>query len=903
MISNETKSRLKDMINWAYKHEIKEEDPINIRADKYKNFLENSKHMIGEFDFDDDALPILQDLGLLTVDSKTYVFESGYVPWLNGARNDIDFKFYERYENYLLDKKKWSPKSVGTINNSSDIILDHMRNPKTKDTFICKGLVIGDIQSGKTANYSALINKALDVGYKLIIIFTGTTNDLRKQTQFRVDSEILGYETKEDATHGKSKGVSEYGSKNLVVDCLTYDDTKGDFKGSKGVHSLTSSSTPVVAVVKKQTSVLANLYNFVSGMQENCYTNDKLDIPVLIIDDESDLASVDTKDGETYEDASAINRGIRKIIYKLNRCSYVAYTATPFANVFIDPYYQTPEGRDLYPEDFIICIPTPYNYCGVQQYFSLSSNPEDEGSRELCRIADDFSDFFDMPPLRISKDTKVDKIAKSLEDALINFIIAASIKKQRGIIEHNSMLIHIASVKCPSTTLTELVKEKINDMYNAYKYDKEEKNRYRQFWEENIKNTSEFRLGDLFDDKWENIEPFIAKTFGNLMLGGIKLLNGDSADVINYSDLEPSDFIVIGGNKLSRGLTLEGLIISYFLRNSKQYDALLQMGRWFGYRDGWLDLCRIYTTENTIQNFMDIGVALCEFRTLIEDMNNNDKNPLNFGLMVRTCPNLIPTARNKMKTVQRMFISYSGKQSQTTMFDPEAVNENFETTVNFVDSLKNPKILKNNKVVFKNVEANDVINYLDKYNEAPDYQGNANVKYWINYIKKSIDRGEMKDWSIILTSLTGNEGSSCKVGKYEIIKPKRNDRDAVEGNPIQLFKLRVSTNPKDFKDALYDIDDLQDVDTFSSSNPKIIEHFTKEKAILSIQVMDVCYMGEEYRVNNSTRHRIGKEIENGHNIVALTMWFPKSDDVNTEVEYYITKVKQFEMEGASLLDE
>lgn len=873
------------------------DDDLATKRMKYISGLKNASFLLPGINLDDEGILELIDDQYLSVNAKTIIYEEDYQPWLNDVRSIINFDFYDRYERYLKTVKKWEKDALISIGTTTDIILDHMKNPKG-GYFTCKGLVMGDIQSGKTANYAALINKSLDVGYKLIIVLAGTTNDLRKQTQLRLDSEVLGYETREDATHGAPKGVSTIpGNKNLVVDCLTYNDNKGDFKGTKASIALFPNMTPMIAIVKKNTSVLKHLLKFLSSSPASCYTNDKLDVPILIIDDEVDQASVNTKNSDDVEDASRINGGIRKIIDKCNRCSYVGYTATPFANIFINPFVSQGQLDDLFPKNFIICLPTPKGYSGVDEFFSISDEEDTEVNYDLCTFVKDFDDFFNEKPTKLTATTSVDKLAQSLIDAIYNFVIAASIKKSRGISGHNSMLINIASVKWPATTLKDLVVEEIKNLYYEYKYENVEKV-YKQFWERNIKPISEKRLGKNFNDKWENIEPYILKTYSNILNDSIKLLNGDSKDIIDYEATSTGDWIIVGGNRLSRGLTLEGLIISYFYRQSKQYDTLLQMGRWFGYRKGWLDLCRIYADDSVVKDFTNIGIAIHELKGDITKMNEDTdgKTPLQFGLKIRTSPKLIPTAKNKMRTSDKVFISYAGHPTQTLTFDPKDTDYNFDLADKFLKSLDDGVELDNGKIIFSDVSSEKVIDFFRKYHEAKTGGGTVDVANWANYINKCNQNNMMTKWRVVLSSLKKGEGKETTIGGYRIIKASRKDREAVEQQRPLIFKLKVNMNPYDFRDAFYDIPEMSGIKTYSSNSVEIDRFFTDDMGILSIQVTDIHYKVPADFKNNKQYYKSGKVIEDGENVVGLSVWFPKSKDNSVAVEYYVNSVWKVEEE-------
>lgn len=514
-MSNDTKNEIIKALYGAEKKASKLKS-IEEKRQHYRNYL---SRVLPVLDIDESVDPNSEEINQLIDDNfisitveKPQIFEdTGYIPWLDDARNNIDWKFYDRYEKYLLEYKHWKPKDINTIKTTSDIILDHMANPKSDKYFHKKGLVIGDIQSGKTTNYTAVINKAIDAGYKIVIVFAGLTKDLRNQTQMRIDSEVLGYKTKMNSK-GDTTGVGLI--RQLNVEGLTCSDDKkdfGDMKKTFSTHTLDKDLNPIVAIVKKNKSILQHLNKFLTSSQSNCYTNGKLDIPVLIIDDEVDQASVDTKDSDSIENASAINKQIRTILDNLNRYSYVGYTATPFANVFIDPDKGIEgEGEDIYPKDFILCIPSNDDYWGIKEYFGVDATSNDDNTNDhmsdLFVKIDDYNVLFSHKD-RIDASTSTDVLNNSLKDAIKSFIIASSIKKARGFDEHNSMLIHIARFKNPSTTLRPLVSKYVGELYHYLKYEQTKAMlEFKNAWENSFETVSKKRLGSAFNDEWNKIK-------------------------------------------------------------------------------------------------------------------------------------------------------------------------------------------------------------------------------------------------------------------------------------------------------------------------------------------------------------------------------------------------------------
>lgn len=899
MISDELMEQITKMLYGAMSKADKLES-IEEKKRLYYKYLKSNLWILEtneEVDVDSPEIEeLITDKFLNISIKKPQIFEDdGFVPWLDSARKDIAWNFYNRYEEYLLTSKKWKPKAISDMKKSSDIILDHMANPKTEKYFNKRGLVIGDIQSGKTANYTALINKAIDAGYKIIIVLAGLTRDLRNQTQKRLDSEVLGYETK---TNGKGKAIGVGTIRQLNVEGLTYADDQKDFGDMKkyfSTHTLDNQLNPIVAIVKKNVSVLTHLNSFLTTSQDYCYTNKKLNIPVLIIDDEVDQASVDTKDSELKEGASAINKMIRTILSNLNRYAYVGYTATPFANVFVDPDRED----DIYPKDFILCIPSNDDYCGIKEYFGVDAIGNDEYTsdhiQDLFVNIKDYDDLFVDKKIKASTST-VD-LNKSLKDAIISFIIAASIKKSRGFNGYNSMLIHIARFKNPATTLRPLVSSFVDNLYHNLKYSyNSEVLQYKEFWLQKFKKVSEIRLANKYNDDWEKIEKYLLTTIESAM-NNVKVLNGDSGDILDYSSTNSGDYIVIGGDKLSRGLTLEGLVVSYYYRRSRAYDSLLQMGRWFGYRKGWIDVCRVYTTVPFMNDFITVGKVLQKFKNDMEEMYVQRLNPREVGQRIMYSPNLIPTARNKMKKTTKIKISFSGEIQQIITFNRDFVLDNLKLTREFIDGLGEGEIRPNNKVVFKNIKPKAILDYLRKYKECSSYYGYGHISIgnWIKYIENLNNEDELINWTVVLNSLSSKKkeyDNSILIGKYNIFKPTRTLRDDGDSSKFELYTVKTNSDPSDFAEFFDpNSNEYKTVDHYDPT--KEYSGFDSKQAIMAIYVIDLFekQLTDEFDPKTNKRKAVrGKLIKDGQSICAPAIWFSKTKDYEKSATvYYVSK--------------
>jgi hypothetical protein len=566
-------------------------------------------------------------------------------PWLASRKPSIDPFFWNRYTQYLY-RQKWPPFVVATMDRSTDEMLDLFGNPTESGTWTRRGLVKGDVQSGKTATYTALCNKAADAGYRLIILLTGTLENLRRQTQERLDAGFVGLDSSHVLSRNPMMKVFGVGELNPSRHAAVFTSTKNDFS-SILINSLNFTlgafSEPVLLVVKKHTRILTNLQNWLRAY--NADANGVIDLPLLLIDDEADNASINTN--AAGADATKINSHIRSVLSLFTRSTYVGFTATPFANIFIDPDTENEMlGDDLFPKDFIYALDPPSNYFGPQTIFA------DEPEYSTRRAIEDWEATF---PLRHKKTLVVTSLPGSLITAVQAFVLANVIRDLRGEHgTHRSMLVNVS----PFTDVQQQVYDLITGILHRLQSD--------------IRNFSQLPSKEAFGNPgisaihsvWErefDVEEFTWTQIQKGLLNAalqivVRAVNQRSgAQALDYSAHSEHGLRVIsvGGNSLSRGLTLEGLCISYFLRNSQMYDTLLQMGRWFGYRDGYADLCRIWIRDEAAHWYAHISEATDELQEEIRKMNRLNMTPKDFGLKVRAYPDaLIVTARNKMRTAR-----------------------------------------------------------------------------------------------------------------------------------------------------------------------------------------------------------------------------------------------------------
>ena len=360
--------------------------------------------------------------------------DPGFEPWLDAARSGIEFYYWDRYR-LLMAEKGLSGQVLGGLGNVTDRILGLLENPNKPGQWDRRGMVMGHVQSGKTANYIGVVSKAADAGYRVIIIIAGLQNKLRNQTQRRVDEGFIGFSSL--AAGGSSlprRHVTGVGRHDFLRQPVAFTTSYKDFH--KGIAQslnlrIQNLQEPAVFVIKKNTSTLRNLIDWLKTHNAALGT-ETIGDPMLLIDDEADNASINIQ--HRADRVSRINGQIRELLKLFDRSCYVGYTATPFANIFIDP--DTDDlmvGHDLFPRDFIVSLDAPTNYFGPSRVFRDNA----------AIVLKDLEDHADLLPTSHKIDHRVTELPESLREAVRVFIVARAIRLVRGQSQaHNSMLVN-----------------------------------------------------------------------------------------------------------------------------------------------------------------------------------------------------------------------------------------------------------------------------------------------------------------------------------------------------------------------------------------------------------------------------------------------------------------------------
>lgn len=751
--------------------------------------------------------------------------------WLSGTRlNNIQWNYTSRYLEYLKGLGR-SDAVVDEIEGSSLKILSKLADPKSQIPIFIKGLVDGDVQSGKTGNFNAVINRSLDVGYKLIIVLSGIMDDLRSQTQERIEKDVIG--------DGKGVGLKQaFGhlGNDDVIQVISITSEDADFNRTLADAKFSLNQTNIM-VCKKNVSILKNILLW---LHDNLPDGDsKHSLPLLIIDDEADNASLNNEGhkGENY--ASKINGHIRAILGLFYKKSYLGYTATPFANVIQDRNTaseikwslpnkvkgQTKEilfeqVDNLFPDDFIFLLDTPTNYIGAHRIFETL-----QPSKKLP-VVFDINDYVSDFPSRVidyddsvigieridtkqewdekfgeygtyldfnsyneyKKGTRAAKSADifpnslpaSLKDAVMCFILSIAVRETRrkdlilsNVYQpHNTMLVHISRFTSWQNKTARLLQkyyddeivpnlkmDKINSPDSIYK-------KFERVWSdycaEIIGSIDEYLPENYVDGfmqpiSFDSILPRLEEASKNI---DILALNSSTGEELDYKSGNRK-VIAIGGNRLSRGFTLEGLTTSYFVRTTNYSDSLLQMGRWFGYRPGYLDCCKLFTSKDLISKYDSTTLCIDELKDEFKKMDERGGTPRDFELRVRKHPGVLQITRPTiLKNTTNVKWSYQDSLVMTTEFDvsKQKISQVWSAFKNTISPMfENGR--KKGSLFAINTSAQDVLKILDASNNF-DKSRNALIK---QYIEKCIGKNLLTSWTVAI-KLTGSASKDKGLG-------------------------------------------------------------------------------------------------------------------------------------------
>ena len=607
-----------------------ESDHLDCAGDEYREALRRLR---------DRFLQKIPEGTTLTDDQET-----AWRDWFPEVKNSKPLPRWNAYYRYLQKSHGADYVQCQALGRSTDRILSLLSDPRRDSPAVQrKGLVLGDVQSGKTRTYMALMNKAVDYGYKLVIVLTSSDENLRSQTQERINSDFIGYDYARRVI-----GIGEYLRGASAVTPLTNKDDfiRAQSNAFKTLPRPTWNRAPLVAVMKKNGQVLDKFNKWLDNPEF------PKDLPVLVIDDESDYASVNSAKAE--DSPTRINALICTLCRISKRTSYVAVTATPFANVFIDDELED----DLFPRDFIHILPTPAAYIGARKLFGdLDERAKDTGCVHELDWSDD-SELEHWLPLKHKKDYRFagDWLDPQVAYAVDCFLVACTLRPG-GEASRQSMLLHLSRFTAVQQQIADIVIDHLDDMTEALKFhidDPFDKRiiALRDAFEGEYRSYADAH-GIEWDDLLRRMQPLTDRLW-------VRLVNSDAKDW-NQSHEIPSELasdectIYVGGNQLSRGMTLDGLICSVFYRNVTAADTLLQMGRWFGYRPRYEELQRIWLLERSIDDFRYSCSIVEDIKDTAKKMEAYGMTPQQLGISIQGNPNrgVRITSASKMRNAEK----------------------------------------------------------------------------------------------------------------------------------------------------------------------------------------------------------------------------------------------------------
>ena len=744
--------KLEAMVKGLWFQQVPTEEDLRAQIAAIKEIRAVLTPSLSDHHFDlvlDSLMKILgtrMDLGVLVEDK-------GHTPWLK--ERNLSWVHWKAYRQ-LLGQQGRSPVILDTLNQTLDTTLDHMGNPNDQSTWERRGLIIGQVQSGKTATYIGLVDKAIDAGYRVIVLLTGSTETLRQQTQSRVDEGVVGRDSKAASRNERSLskapltvGVGEFlesTSSLISLTTMTHDFGK---KSQQSSSIVMGEKNVIIFVSKKNTAILKRINSWLSSQKVG---EGKLTLPLLLIDDEADYASINTKKAE--EEPTATNLAIRSLLSLFSRNTYVGFTATPFANIFINDE----DDDDLFPKDFIYGLESPSNYVGPEQIFSESG----DFSGAVVEITDAEEEF----PLGHKSSLTVSRIPASIGMAIRTFFLSNSIRDCRGEGETDrSMLINVSRFINVQEQVYLLVKDLVAEYKNAIEL-------HAVAFEFGEPNSVIQGFKEVFEEQftdsgieWSAVLAALPSACRDIR---VEIANSRTERKLQQDGLSretPPRQIVVGGDILSRGLTLNGLSVSYFFRRTAAADTLMQMGRWFGYRDGYADLCRVWMTEEMTGLYSHVAATLEELRLELVRMKNQQLTPRQYGLAVRNHPDsLLITARNKMRAAKpgEKQVSLRGRaiESSSLPSDRDALEGNRAAMKILLQELATSKGLPNVKgqrAIWNQVDKVVVADFLSSFktdNSALGaiFQGDALQRF-----VRGAQADDLQSWDVVFMGGAGPE--------------------------------------------------------------------------------------------------------------------------------------------------
>lgn len=822
---------------------------------------------------------------------------------------------WQSYRELLQKKKKLPLPTIDSIEKAAFCTLKRLSlntyNPRTGKTDARKGLIIGNVQSGKTANMAALMAMAADWGWNFFIVLTGSIESLRGQTEERLMSDLNG-------AQNARRRFCWHNLRNpdkRSAECLRLQDCQ------------LNDGAPVryMTVCLKNKDRLNSLLDWLNTDQHQ-----RKNLRILVLDDEADQAGINTANIDENE-RSKINEQIISIVEGIDgngkpsepvqSMSYIAYTATPYANFLNE---NMPES--LFPKDFIQTLTVSDQYFGPQQIFGIPDLADEDESgtsgMNIIRVVLQ-KDVEIMKKIQAGKSSP---LPETLQDALCWFIAASACLRSRNYKAPTSMLIHTTY----KTDEHKKIEKAVADWFDT-RSGQQILDQCRQVWK---RETESLTKADFYEQypnygeaeneqnipdypPFEELVPYIHQLLEKkitairlddekesefVYTSGIHLCvdNSRNSKVENdqikrliypKADQIPCDapaFIVIGGTTISRGLTLEGLTSSYFLRMTGQADSLMQMCRWFGYRKGYELLPRIWMTDNTRQQIQFLSEMDYDLRQSIQLMDHNGETPDQYPPRILNTPKALQlkiTSENKQQSSEIVNVNYYGHSSQTTLFENDSVwlKENLLAGESLIDSLGAPcadNELNCGPWIWKNVDLHILESFFRNYKICSRMHLSETVLPLLEHTRKLILKGKLKNWTVALAgsqdlNAVPSLSQAHKITRTRIIQ---SDEDS---SVIDIRALRSGL------DLLIDVPRAEKVSLKLSEEERVSKTLNtaavrEQTSVSSTPLLILYRINKDSKVRKGNRYRM--DLNAPEDLLGINIYIPDSgtDDVFRE---------------------
>jgi hypothetical protein len=557
------------------------------------------------------------------------------------------------------------------LDESSSCVVGLFGNPSENSASV-RGLVIGEVQSGKTGHMASVIAKAVDASFDVVIVLAGLTDVLRNQTQDRLDRDLFVFDSFDPSNNSR-----------LLPHCIRWTRKSSPAAPSEGEVNVSSQQIEgdlrrkgwVLVVTKKNVRTINRLSKALEGADPSVRAGAR----VLVIDDEADSASPHAPRKPELSPAG-VNNSIRRLLKCFPHHTYVGYTATPYAVVFANP--ADPEG--FYPRDFIVALPASQAYYGMTRIFGGEDDPERDGGLPWALVDVDEAQ---MNQLKHRRGGPRLSMPPALQDALRYFVCATAERWRRGQESDSStMLVHTTPFTAGHRQILQLVDDELGRMRRGVEQQSAAVlEALESVWSREAASVRRSVGSSLTLGSFSEIKPLLPKVLSALWACQE---NSVSNERIRFRDDNGNPLrqiaVIVGGNVLSRGVTLEGLVVSFFGRATDMYDALSQAGRWFGYRQGYEDLQRIWTTSTMHGFYRDIATVDRDIRMQVRQLSASSLSPVELPVSVRTHELLRVTSPYKMWFAEDVEVSLNGLRFETTVFDRGSPDESGAYTIESV---------------------------------------------------------------------------------------------------------------------------------------------------------------------------------------------------------------------------